>query len=137
MTDLDNLFLNAAETERKLPAAIRYQKLTSWPDYMDEWSAYGWEDFVPGIGSATAPEVTGFETALLLSIEHMNKDDRRLVWTVAHSAAFRQRGPKWAKLGRMMGGRDSRAVKRMYIDALVRCYYNVQGKYDPAPQIDF
>ena len=37
MTQLNDLFLEAAETERKLPAAIRKQKLSSWPDHVQEW----------------------------------------------------------------------------------------------------
>ena len=30
---LSELFMEAAETERKLPAAIRRQKMSAWPDY--------------------------------------------------------------------------------------------------------
>ena len=41
ITELDELFMEAAETERKLPAAIRKQKMSSWPEYVQEWSAYG------------------------------------------------------------------------------------------------
>ena len=40
ITELDELFMEAAETERKLPAAIRKQKMSSWPEYVQEWSAW-------------------------------------------------------------------------------------------------
>ena len=36
ITELDELFMEAAETERKLPAAIRKQKMSSWPEYVQE-----------------------------------------------------------------------------------------------------
>ena len=125
MTELDSFFLRAAETERKLPAAFRKQKLASWPEFRQEWGAYGWDDFVAPLSKATPADVTCFEEALLLGIRYMDKDDRQLVWAVAHSAAFRERGPKWTKLGKMMGNRDPRAVKRMYYDCLVRLYYKI------------
>jgi len=130
MIELDDLFMQAAETERRLPAAFRRQKLASWPEYVQEWSAYGWDDFVAPIGKASPAQVTAYEKALILGIEHMNKDDRRLVWAVAHSAAFRERGPAWTKIGKMLGNRDGRTVKRMYQDALVRLYYKLPVEDD-------
>mgnify|MGYP003636736933 CR=1 FL=1 len=87
MTELDSFFLRAAETERKLPAAFRKQKLASWPEFRQEWGAYGWDDFVAPLSKATPADVTCF--------------------------------------GKMLGGRDARAVKRMYYDALVRLYYKI------------
>lgn len=125
MTELDSFFLRAAETERKLPKAFRRQKLASWPEYKQEWSAYGWEDYVAPLSKASPADVTCFEQALVLGIKYMDEDDRRLVWAVAHSAAFRERGPKWTQLGKLMGNRDPRAVKRMYYDCLVRLYYKL------------
>ena len=130
MTELDSFFLQAAETERKLPAAFRKQKLASWPEFKQEWGAYGWDDFVAPLSKASPADVDGFEQALLLGIKYMDKDDRQLVWAVAHSAAFRERGPKWTKLGKLMGNRDARTVKRMYFDALVRLYYKMPVEDD-------
>ncbi len=34
VNQLNDLFFEAAETERKLPAAIRKQKMSAWPDYL-------------------------------------------------------------------------------------------------------
>ena len=74
MTELDSFFLRAAETERKLPAAFRRQKLASWPEYKQEWSAYGWEDYVAPLSKATPADVTCFEQALVLGIKYMDED---------------------------------------------------------------
>ena len=82
MTELDSFFLRAAETERKLPAAFRRQKLASWPEYKQEWSAYGWDDYVAPLSKATPADVTCFEQALVLGIKYMDEDDRRLVWAI-------------------------------------------------------
>ena len=45
MTSIDqihDLFLEAAETDRKLPPVIRKQKMSFWIDYVNEWGSYGW-----------------------------------------------------------------------------------------------
>ena len=133
VSQLDDLFLEAAETERKLPAAIRKQKMSAWPDYPQSWKAYGYSEFQPGLPRATPQQVDDFDKALALGIKHMNADDRKLVWAVAHSAAFRERGPKWHQLARMRGLRDGRQIKRRYMDALIRCYYNM--KYDEEDEL--
>jgi len=125
MSELDELFMEAAETERKLPAAIRKQKMSSWPQYVQEWSGYGWHAFEAPIIKATPEQITRYEKALELGITMMDTDDRRIVWAVAHSAAFRERGPAWSKLARILGLNDPRIVKRRYKDALVRLYYRL------------
>ena len=130
MTELDSMFLQAAETERKLPPAVRKQKLCGWPEYVQERSAYGYTDFSVGLPKASPAEITSYEKALALGIEQMDADDRRLVWAVAHSAAFRERGPRWQKLARLQGLRDGRQVKRRYTDALIRLYYKLKALDD-------
>ena len=127
VAQLSDIFFQAAETERKLPAAVRKQKLSSWPEYVQEWSAYGYDDFKVGLPKATPSQVTAYEQALFLGIEMMDADDRRMVWAVAHSAAFRERGPKWQKLARMRGLRDGRQIKRRYMDALIRLHYKLKA----------
>ena len=42
----------------------------------------------------------------------MDSDDRKLVWAVAHSAAFRLRGPRWRVLSRVMGIAPATAKRR-------------------------
>ena len=125
ITELDELFMEAAETERKLPAAILKQKMSSWPEYVQEWSAYGYHAFEAPILKATPAQITKYEIALELGITKMDEEDRRLVWAVAHSAAFRERGPAWSKIARILGLNDPRVVKRRYQDALVRLYYRL------------
>ena len=61
MAALDALFLEAAETERKLPPAIRKQKMSSWVEYVKTWESYGWHDFTPSLPKATPEQVTRFE----------------------------------------------------------------------------
>ena len=125
MTELNELFMEAAETERKLPAAICRQKMSSWPDYVTEWSGYGYHAFEAPILKATPAQITKYEIALELGITKMDEEDRRLVWAVAHSAAFRERGAAWTKLARILGLNDPRIVKRRYKDALIRLYYKL------------
>jgi hypothetical protein len=58
----------------------------------------------------------------------MDEDDRKLVWAVAHSAAFKARGAPWTRLARMLRlGSDGRVVKRRYMDALVRLHYRARA----------
>jgi hypothetical protein len=100
--------------------------MCSWPDYPQSWKAYGYNEFQPGLPRATPKQVDDFDRALALGIRHMDADDRKLVWAVAHSAAFRERGAKWDQIARMRGLRDGRQIKRRYMDALIRCWYNMK-----------
>jgi len=125
---LNDLFMAAAETERKLPPAIRKQKMSSWPEYVQEWSAYGWHSPKQTLPKATPKEISEYDQALLLGITHLDSDDRRLIWMVAQSAAFRERGPKWQRLARIMGLVDGRQVRRRYEYALNRMVYRVNAE---------
>ena len=123
VAELDTLFKEAAETERKLPAAIRRQKMSAWPDYVTEWSAYGYNAFEAPRLKATPDQITRYDKAVGLAVTKLDEEDRRLVWAVCHSAAFRERGPSWTKLARILQLNDPRIVKRRYRDALIRLYY--------------
>jgi hypothetical protein len=123
ITELDELLLEAAETERKMPAALRKQKMSAWPDYPRDAMAYGYNAFEAPILKATPDQISRYDAALELVVTKLDEEDRRIVWAVAHSAAFRQRGPAWSKLARILGLHDPRVVKRRYKDALVRLYY--------------
>ena len=123
IAQLDQLLMEAAETERKMPAALRKQRMCAWPDYPKDAMAYGYNVFQAPILKATPEQITRYDAALELVITRLDEQDRRLVWAVAHSAAFRQRGPAWSKLARILGLHDPRVVKRKYKDVLVRLYY--------------
>jgi len=112
---LHRLLVEAAETERKLPAAMRRVTTTYWPDYKAEWLSYADETTRVRL-QATTEQVTKYERAVRI-VPLLPANQRRLVWAVAFSAADRQRGPAWAKLGRILGI-DRRRVKRDYEDAL-------------------
>jgi hypothetical protein len=119
---LHDSLLEAAETERRLPPAMRKQKLASWPEYKHEWLAYANEVTQVGLGKATARQITDYDAMLAAIMQISAVEDRRLLWAAAHSAAFRRRGPAWKKLAKLMHT-NSRNVKAMYEKALVRLYY--------------
>ena len=125
ITDLDELFREAAQTLRLLPAAIRKPKFTSWPDYMqNHWDVFGWERVAPVRLMPTARQVSRLEFTIGVGLE-IAGEDNRLLWLVATSAVFRQRGPKWRKLARYYHC-DARTVKRRYEQALIRLYYHLK-----------
>jgi len=121
------MIMEAVETERRLPPAIRKQKLASWPDYKTEWLNYGYVVYMPSLPRATTLQVTKYEHTIDLLLEKCSDHDRILLWAVAHSGAFRQRGPKWSVLGRAYH-QDRRTVKRNYLDALIRLHYTINQK---------
>jgi len=125
IAQLNELFFEAAETERKLPTAFRKQKMASWPDYVTEWSGYGYSTTETTRLKASPEQITRLDQAIDLALTKMETEDRRLVWAVAHSAAFRDRGAKWSKIARLLSLQDPRIVKRRYKDALVRLYYKL------------
>lgn len=125
VAQLNDLFFEAAETERKLPSAFRKQKMASWPDYLTEWSSYGYSTTEPTRLKASPDQITRLDKAIDLALTKMDDEDRRLTWAVAHSAAFTDRGPKWTKIAKILGLNDPRIVKRRYKDALIRLYYKL------------
>ena len=112
---LHKLLVEAAETERRLPAAMRKVTTTYWPDYKAEWLSYADEHTRVRLQATTA-QITKYERAISI-VTLLPNQSRRLVWAVAFSAADRQRGPAWSKLGRLLGI-DRRRVKRDYEEAL-------------------
>ena len=124
---LHDLFLTAAETDRRMLPAMRKQKLSSWPDYPLDWHGYGWTQEGETILKPTSRQITDYDRAMQLTVL-MDEDDRKLVWAVAHSAAFKARGASWTRLARMLRlGSDGRVVKRRYMDALVRLHYRARA----------
>ena len=126
--ELDELIVEAAETERRLPGAYRKQKLASWPEYQKDWLAYGDIVYQPSLPKATTLQITKYEYVLGLLLDQCSTEDRMLLWSVAHSSAFRKRGPKWSKLSKLYH-MDRRTVKRNYMDALIRLHYSITKKH--------
>ena len=120
--ELHQMFIDMAQTERRLPIAIRKQKLASWPDYPLDWHGYGWTQQGDVKLRPTGQQIDEMDKAHSM-IMQLDLDDRRLVLAVAHSAVGRQRGPRWSRLAHMLGLNDSRIVKRNYRDVLTRLYY--------------
>ena len=121
----DGKYVEGAETDRRLPRAIRQQKLSAWPDVVNDWHGYGWTQIGETMLRPTSKQIDNYDRALELTVS-MPEADRKLVWGVAHSAAFKARGAPWGRLARLLGmGTDGRVVKRNYMDALIRLHYRI------------
>ena len=124
LVDLHNFLVRAAETERRLPSAINHNLKTYWPEITGE----RYVDFRPDkarltVCHATNRQIDDHAKAMEMVITGLgNKEDRRLVWAVAHSAAFRERGPKWAKIAKL-AHTHRETVKRRYEKALLDVFY--------------
>ena len=122
---LHNSLIEAAETERRLPAALPRKSLTFWPDTSKpEWLAYAPEKTEQKLEPATARQVTDYESILVAIAKLPTADMRRTLWTVAHSAAFRTRGPNWKQIAARLH-KDRRTSKRIYQEYLFNffCIY--------------
>jgi hypothetical protein len=115
--DLDQQLTEAAETDRRLPRAIRKRSaLTYWPDYQAEWLSYADSALRMILPRATAEQIGRYDKVCALVLK-APEQDRRLVWLCAHSSAFRQRGPAWGKVAKRLH-MDRRKVKREYLRIL-------------------
>ena len=119
---LHDLFLEAAETDRRMPPAVRKAKMASWVEYPMDWHGYGWTQQGVTHLKPTSQQIDNFDKALALTFK-MPEIDRKIVWAVAHSAAFRDRGAKWTQIARLLSLNDTRIVKRRYQDALIELFY--------------
>lgn len=122
--ELHDMLIEAAETERRLPPAVRKQKMASWPDYPLDWHGYGWTQQGEVILRPTSVQISDMDWIVERVIK-LDQDDRRIIWAAAHSAAFRQRGPQWTRIKKILGLNDPRIVKRRYQDALVKLWYQL------------
>ena len=128
---LDSLFLSACLTERSLPPAIVKRKLASWPEYANTWTAYNSTAFSVKPPVASPKDITMYEIAIDIGLKYANETQRRLIWAVNHSAILsngykRERGPNWEKLAKIRGKISPRALKRLYMDALVTMAYRIK-----------
>ena len=114
---LHTSLVEAAETERLLPPATRKQKMATWPEYPSEWTAYGYTETEARRPKPTPKQIDEWGWMVQTMLRLPDADNRKLMWAVAHSAAFRDRGPAWKKLGRILHC-DHRTVKRRYEGAL-------------------
>ena len=132
VTFLENLFLEAACTERRLPPAIVKRKLASWVEYEQSWHAYNATAFTPKAPKASPREIDRYFLALDLGLCYAEVYDRKLIWAVNYSAVLkngypRERGPSWEKVSKASNKRISaKSVKRDYIDAIVRMAYRIK-----------
>jgi len=121
---LAGLFMEAAETERRMPAAMRKRYRVAWPEYApDPTLAYGYNETEVRLGAATSAEVSRWDAALELT-KLWDAEDARLVWAVAHSAVGRQRGPAWKKVARLMRCHPA-TVKRRFERAILEMWYKM------------
>jgi hypothetical protein len=91
VNQLHSLFVDAAETDRRLPPAIRKQKMAAWPDVIADWHGYGWTQLGETVIRPTSKQIDEYDKAICFTVK-MPEDDRRLVWMVAHASAFKARG---------------------------------------------
>ena len=114
-TALHERLIEACETERRLPPAKVRPSVTWWPDTLPEWLSYPDPTLRMSLARATAEQIGRYYQILDLVLK-APEADRRVLWAVGHSAAFRQR-PRWAKVARLLHT-DRRKVKRMYFKAM-------------------
>ena len=119
---LHEMLIEAAETERRLPAALPRYQGSYWPVRQPEWLSYADETTELTLGPATSEQVTRYDIIAKQLLNVPSVDDRRLLWAVAHAGAFRSRGPSWVKVGKYLHC-DRRTAKRRYEGALINLWY--------------
>jgi hypothetical protein len=66
---LHDLFLEAAETDRRMPPAIRKAKLAYWVEYPMDWHGYGWTQQGVTHLKPTSQQIDNFDRALALTFK--------------------------------------------------------------------
>ena len=127
MLKLHLWLLEAAETERRMPPALRQPSYGSWPDFNMEWLAYASVGTRVGLARATSGQISRYDKVLAWVAGLDDADDRQLLWGAAHTAAFRDRGPKWSKLAKLLSC-SRPTVKRRYERALIKLWYVANAK---------
>tara|TARA_R100001082_G_C4351506_1_gene154770 strand:- start:472 stop:927 length:456 start_codon:yes stop_codon:yes gene_type:complete len=111
-TDLIRLFDDAAETDRLMPGVIRKQKMSSWVDYPDEITSYGYtkiKDLMRVVPDQIQIDRWEIATKILMEIEDMKM--RKVIWAKAKGASWVWLA-KRTKLTRQW-------IKEKYLEALI------------------
>ena len=116
LEELDELLIEAARTEMSLMPVLRKPRYVGWPEYPSDWTAYAATDALPPRFVASPEQIDRLDYALD-AVLCLPVPARRLVWAVAFSAAYRDRGPAWTKLSKRFRC-DRRTVKRRYKQSL-------------------
>jgi|TARA_R110000824_G_scaffold372699_1_gene562871 hypothetical protein len=114
---LMSLCIEAAETERRLPS-IQKASVTYWPDTDAEWLAYADETTITKLARASTKQITSYHMVINIIMSVPAARDRRLIWGVAHSAAFRSRGPSWSQIARLLKC-DRRTIKSRFFKLMI------------------
>ena len=117
-TDLIRLFDDAAETDRIMPHYIRKQKFSSWVDYPDEITAYGYtrmKDLVRIVPDQIQIDRWEIATKILQEVEDTKM--RKVIWAKAKGATWVWLG-KQTKLSRQW-------IREKYFEALVFLAYRI------------
>jgi len=122
---LDELFAEACETERMMPSVRLRQKLTHWMDYKTDWMAYGYSKAKTRLPKPSGEQLDRYDLAIELLSLYCSLDEKQLIWATNMSGAFRDRGPNWTKIARIIH-KDPRTAKRRYMDALYKLWYAIQ-----------
>ena len=115
---LHDLLLEAAETDRRLPAALRKTPGAWWPEIAHDWMAYPDEKTTTRLARATAEQIDNYDFVHEVVASVPEREDRQLLWAVAYSSAFRSRGPAWTRIAKIQHT-DRRRVKSVYEAVLV------------------
>ena len=115
---LHDLLLEAAETDRRLPTALRKTPGAWWPEMLPEWMAYPNATTTTRLPRATAEQISNYDCIHEVVASVPDASDRVLLWAVAASAAFRHRGPSWTRIAKIQHS-DRRRVKSVYEAVLV------------------
>ena len=133
---IHNFLVAACETEQSLPE-VRHPGLTTlWPEPSVERNV----DYMPDRTKVTKCKPTGWQIdahgrALGMVAESLSSEvDRRIVWAVAQSAAFRVRGPRWEQVTKNLLAEGPgypkyrQALKNSYEEALLSIFWTQLSK---------
>ena len=124
LRDLHAEIVLAAETERRLPAAIPRRSVTFWVETATDWLAYADPSPRQRLEPATAAEITRYD-ALLDAIVHLaDEQERRILWLTGHMTAFRSRVP-WLKISKRLNC-NRHTAKRRYERALLSLFLSMR-----------
>ena len=133
---IHNFLVAACEIERDLPEVRHPGLKTLWPETSVERNV----DYKPDRTTVTKCRPTGRQIdahgrALEMVAESLSSEvDRRIVWAVAQSAAFRVRGPKWDQVTKNLHAEGSgypkypQALKNSYEEALLSIFWTQLSK---------
>ena len=120
LKELNDLFLRAAITDKRLPKDSPRNITTAWLDMKKTWHDYGWDKSAKIKIKPSGEDLDNYDKALELGLK-LPQPDREIIWVIAISLADQAHGT-WKRTAKRYNV-TRQTIYNRHRGALIKAYY--------------